>query len=57
MTFFQNYKAESPRGPIQIDGTTRDIVQNIYLRRVERRNGILGNYEFQTVPMVHSPEI
>ena len=27
---------ESPRGPISIDSETRDIIQNIYLRRVER---------------------
>jgi len=36
---------ESPRGPIRVDATTRDIVQNIYIRRVERRNGELHNIE------------
>jgi ABC-type branched-subunit amino acid transport system substrate-binding protein len=37
---------ESPRGPISIDPETRDIVQDIYVRRVERVNGELYNVEF-----------
>ena len=36
---------ESPRGPVLIDAQTRDIVQDIYVRRVERRNGQLWNVE------------
>lgn len=32
---------ESPRGPIYIDAQTRDIVQNVYIRRVERIDGQL----------------
>ena len=46
---------ESPRGPVTIDASTRDIVQNIYMRRVEKKNGVLQNVEFQTVPMVKDP--
>jgi branched-chain amino acid transport system substrate-binding protein len=46
---------DSPRGPIAIDPETRDIVQNIYLRRVERQDGRLANIEFETVPMVKDP--
>jgi branched-chain amino acid transport system substrate-binding protein len=46
---------DSPRGPIAIDPETRDIVQNIYLRRVERQEGRLANIEFETVPMVKDP--
>lgn len=45
----------SPRGPIMIDPETRDIVQNEYVRRVERVNGVLANVEFDTVPMVKDP--
>ena len=45
----------SPRGPIEIDPKTRDIVQNIYIRRTERVNGQLYNIEFATDPMVHDP--
>jgi len=41
-------KWESPRGPISIDPETRDIVQNIYIRKVERVNGELYNVEFET---------
>ena len=36
----------SPRGPISIDPATRDIVQNIYLRKVEKVAGKLQNIEF-----------
>jgi len=39
---------ESPRGPISIDPETRDIVQNIYIRKVERVKGELYNVEFET---------
>lgn len=43
---------ESPRGPISIDPDTRDIVQNIYVRRVERKDGELYNVEFQSFDAV-----
>ena len=43
-------KWESPRGPISIDPDTRDIVQNIYVRKVEKLDGELYNVEFQTFP-------
>jgi len=46
---------ESPRGPVAIDPATRDIVQNIYMRRVERQNGDLYNIEFETMPAVKDP--
>jgi branched-chain amino acid transport system substrate-binding protein len=46
---------ESPRGMISIDPDTRDIVQNIYLRKVERVNGQLYNVEFQTFEAVKDP--
>jgi ABC-type branched-subunit amino acid transport system substrate-binding protein len=46
---------ESPRGPISIDPETRDIVQNIYIRRVEKKNGELYNIEFATFEAVKDP--
>lgn len=46
---------ESPRGPISIDPETRDIVQNIYVRKVERRNGRLENVEFDVIEAVKDP--
>jgi branched-chain amino acid transport system substrate-binding protein len=42
----------SPRGPVALDGQTRDLVQNIYVRRVERVGGELHNVEFATIPNV-----
>jgi branched-chain amino acid transport system substrate-binding protein len=45
-------KWESPRGPISIDPETRDIVQNIYIRKVEKKDGELYNVEFQAFPDV-----
>jgi branched-chain amino acid transport system substrate-binding protein len=48
-------KWESPRGPISIDPDTRDIVQNIYMRKVEKKNGQLYNVEFQTFEAVKDP--
>ena len=46
---------ESPRGPIFIDAQTRDIVQNVYLRKVERKNGQLYNVEFAVIKDVKDP--
>lgn len=46
---------ESPRGPIQIDAKTRDIVQNVYIRRVERKDGELYNVEFEVIKAVRDP--
>jgi len=48
-------KWESPRGPISIDPATRDIVQNVYMRRAEMKNGKLANIEFATIPNVKDP--
>jgi len=38
---------ESPRGPVRIDASTRHIVQNVYLRKVEKVDGMLVNKEIQ----------
>jgi branched-chain amino acid transport system substrate-binding protein len=46
---------ESPRGPISIDPETRDIVQNIYIRKVEKIGGKLYNVEFATFEAVKDP--
>jgi branched-chain amino acid transport system substrate-binding protein len=45
----------SPRGPVSIDPQTRDIIQNIYVRKVERKDGELYNVEFATIPNVKDP--
>ncbi|HTY69854.1 MAG TPA: ABC transporter substrate-binding protein [Alphaproteobacteria bacterium] len=46
---------DSPRGPISIDPATRDIVQNIYIRRTEMVDGHLANVEFDTLPNIKDP--
>jgi len=46
---------ESPRGPISIDPDTREIVQNIYMGKVERVNGQLYTVQFETFPAVKDP--
>lgn len=48
-------KWESPRGPISIDPETRDIVQNIYVSKVEKVDGELYNVEFVTLEAVKDP--
>lgn len=46
---------ESPRGQIFIDAQTRDIVQSVYLRKVERKDGQLYNIEFDVIKDVKDP--
>ncbi|WP_397475212.1 ABC transporter substrate-binding protein [Pusillimonas sp.] len=45
----------SPRGPISIDPETRDIVQNVYIRRSEMVDGEIYNVEFETFKDVKDP--
>ena len=45
----------SPRGPVTIDPATRDIVQNIYIRKVEKVDGENWNVEFFTAEAVKDP--
>ena len=45
----------SPRGPVMIDPATRDIVQTVYVRKVERVDGKLQNVEFDQVPEFKDP--
>ena len=56
MAFFKQWKnPDSPRGPISIDHETRDIVQNVYIRKVEKIDGKLANVEIDTIPNVKDP--
>ncbi len=48
-------RIESPRGPIEIDAATRDVVQTVYIRRVEKVGGKLVNVEFDKVENVKDP--
>jgi len=56
IAFLSHWKnPDSPRGPIEIDPNTRDIVQNIYIREVKKIDGRLANVEIATIPMVKDP--
>jgi branched-chain amino acid transport system substrate-binding protein len=48
-------KWESPRGPISIDPETRDIVNTVYIRRVEKVNGEVRNVEIAKIENVKDP--
>ncbi|HEY6825446.1 MAG TPA: ABC transporter substrate-binding protein [Gemmatimonadaceae bacterium] len=45
----------SPRGPMSIDPATRDVIQNVYVRKVEQVNGKLWSVEFATIENVKDP--
>lgn len=55
MEIIKGMKIDSPRGPIQIDAGTRDVVQNVYVRRVEKKDGKLYNVEFDKFDSVRDP--
>jgi branched-chain amino acid transport system substrate-binding protein len=46
---------ESPRGPVMIDPETRDIVQNIYIRKVQKVGNRIVNVEFDKYEKVKDP--
>ncbi len=48
-------KWESPRGPIAIDPDTRDIVQTVYIRKVEKVGGAIVNVDIDKVENVKDP--
>jgi branched-chain amino acid transport system substrate-binding protein len=45
----------SPRGPVTIDPQTRDIVQDVFIRKVEKKDGELYNVEFDAIRQVKDP--
>jgi branched-chain amino acid transport system substrate-binding protein len=56
MQILANWKSDdSPRGPIMIDPATRDIIEDIYIRRTEIQDGKLANIEFDTISAVKDP--
>jgi len=46
---------ESPRGPVTIDPATREIVQDMHVRRVEKVGGVLFNVEFDAIKQMKDP--
>ena len=55
MAALRGLKLESPRGPIEIDAQTRDIVQTVYIRRADKVDGRLVNVEFDRFDRVKDP--
>jgi branched-chain amino acid transport system substrate-binding protein len=55
MPVLRGLKLDSPRGPIEIDAATSDIVQTVYIRKVERVGGKLVNVEFDKFERVKDP--
>ncbi len=55
MALLKGIKLDSARGPVQIDRQTRDVVQNIYIRRVDKINGVYQNTEIAVYPTVKDP--
>ncbi len=55
MAAARGMKWTSPRGPVEIDPQTRDIIQNVYIRKVQRVGGVLQNVEFDTIKAVKDP--
>ncbi len=54
IAFLSHWKtAHSPKGPVMIDPETRQIVQNVYMRRTEKKGGNIETVEFETIPMVN----
>ena len=52
MAFVKGRTIESPRGPITIDKDNGDITQNVYVRRAEKRGGVIENIEIETIKAV-----
>jgi branched-chain amino acid transport system substrate-binding protein len=52
MTAMKGMAWESPRGPMSIDPATGEVIQNIYIRKVEKANGENYNVEFATFEAV-----
>jgi branched-chain amino acid transport system substrate-binding protein len=55
MKIVKGWKFASPRGPIEIDPQTRDIIQNIYICKVEKVEGRLANVPIETYKAVKDP--
>jgi branched-chain amino acid transport system substrate-binding protein len=55
MAALKGMKINSPRGPITIDPATRDVIQTVYVRRVEKVNGELHNVEFDKFTDLKDP--
>ena len=53
--FIKGKKFDSPRGPVEIDAAERDVIQNVYIREVEKKGGKLVNVDIGEDKMVKDP--
>ena len=56
MDLLKHAKFESPRGPLAIDPDTRDAINTVYIRKVEKQDGKLVNTEFKSYPDIKDPD-
>jgi branched-chain amino acid transport system substrate-binding protein len=52
MRIVRGLRLESPRGPVEIDAQTREVDQNMYVRRLEKHGDDIESYTIETMPMV-----
>jgi branched-chain amino acid transport system substrate-binding protein len=52
MQVMKGLSVESPRGPLEIDPGSRDVIQTVYIRRVERHDNLLHNVEIGSISRV-----
>lgn len=57
MAAIKTFSWESPRGPVSVDPATRDLIQNIYIRRIEKVDGAYVNKPFKTYPAIKDPGV
>jgi branched-chain amino acid transport system substrate-binding protein len=57
MAAIKGFSWESPRGPVTVDPQTREFIQNIYMRRIEKVGGVYVNKPFKTYPAVKDPGV
>jgi branched-chain amino acid transport system substrate-binding protein len=55
LTILKNFSTTSPRGPIKIDPETRNVIQTVYVRRVDKVNGELRNVELSQFDNMKDP--
>jgi len=55
MAAFKGMRLVSPRGDIEVDPDTREMIENVYIRRVDKLDGEIVNKEILTFPKVKAP--
>lgn len=55
MALIKKEHFESARGPIAMDPSTRGLIENVYIRRTDKRDGKLVNTEIDVIPMQKDP--